>query len=347
MANELLTSADIMRGKKNFDAQNKYMTGTAEEQVTLPDGQKIKTRAGHEKELKDKFPDSKAGLRDVGNLPGQLPLNSSKGIGLSGMGAKDVLRIPGGVTKLFQLEGNSIYIFSPSDYEAITDAPAPGRAIIHNFSYAESLYRCQQVYCLESSRVFFRNISNEESIPNIVSPWVEYYHSANKKPYTTTTATSANTVVTPTGELQRSTSSAIFKKDIADISIPDYRAALKAVRPVSYRSTDATSDRTDWSWYSFIAEELGALDKRLVQMDSTEFFEDTKEDGTPFINSRELPEGEYAANGININGIVALMVHISQQMLVDIEKLEDEKTQLKRRMTNLEKRLDALEGPAA
>jgi hypothetical protein len=342
MANELLNRDDIIRGKKNFDAQNKYMTGTAEEQVTLPDGQKIKTRAGLEKEIEDKFPDSKAGLRDVGNNVGNVVEMTRYGIGNSGLGSQNTN------DELLGVQGFSEYnisgFFSVSDQAAdsYTDKPTHIRGgVLQNLSFVSGAYKMQVMYGVNGSLAFRPHLSSK---PSSSSEWSDVYHSKNPRPYATTTATSANTVVTSTGELQRSTSSKIFKHDIADIDINDYREALKAVRPVSYRSTEATSDRTDWSWYSFIAEELAAIDPRLVQMDSVEFFEDTKEDGTTFINSRELPEGEYAANGINTNGIVALMVHINQQMLADIEKLEDEKTQLKRRTTNLEKRMDAFDG---
>lgn len=347
MANELLTRDDVVRGKKNFDAQNQYMTGTAEEQVTLPDGKKVKTRAGLEKEITDKFPDSKAGLRDIGNEVGQVPVMTEFGLGSTGWGELSPSQIPSGLKILSKLTRNGNFYINNSEAASISDIPVPSRGVLINQSYDKGQILFQQ-YRIESAPfLFFRIVLNSAESTTLLQDWSTPYMPGNKKPYTTTTATSANVVVTDKGELQRSTSSAIFKKDIANIIIPDYRAALKAVRPVSYRSTDSTSDRTDWSWYSFIAEELGELDKRLVQMDSTEFFEDTKEDGTPFINSRELPEGEYAANGINTNGIVALMVHISQQMLGDIEKLEDEKTQLKRRMTGLEKRLDALDSQAA
>lgn len=343
MAKELLTRDDIVRGKKNFDAQNAYMTGTAEEQVTLPDGQKIKTRAGLEKEVKDMFPEDTVGFRVAGAHVGQVPLAQDAFLAVFGLNSNieklkletpklDCNEFAGGTRYL--LENTTDFLNAPdsghgeSYFLIETMAGASGSVTQTAFSHSKNL-----------------RLHRTKAYGGSWGEWVSM--GVTPKSYLTTTATSANTVVTTTGEIQRSTSSAIFKKDIADIHIADYRAALKAVRPVSYRSTDATSDRTDWSWYSFIAEELGALDKRLVQMDSVEFFEDTKEDGTTFINSRELPEGEYAANGINTNGIVALMVHINQQMLVDIEKLEDEKTQLKRRMTNLEKRMDAIDGPAA
>lgn len=343
MANELLTRDDIVRGKLNFDAQNQYMTGTANEQVTLPGGQKIKTRAGIEKEVKEMFPTNTVGMRASGFLQGQVPLSTES--------FKAANRR---VDYIISPEDSSEFLYSSLDVgtrvlvgAAANDAPPNTHAdtyfLVDTISMSVSnVASSQRAVGHASGVVYFRNAVSSDLV---YGPWRPT--TTNKGTYTTTTATSANVVVTSTGELQRSTSSEIFKKDIADITIPDYRAALKSVRPVSYRSTDATSDRTDWSWYSFIAEELGGLDKRLVQMDSTEFFEDTNEDGTTFINSRELPEGEYAANGINTNGIVALMVHINQQMLGDIEKLEDEKTQLKRRMTNLEKRMDALDGPAA
>lgn len=345
MANELLTREDIIRGKENFDAFDKYLDGAASEQVTLPSGKKIKTRAGHEKKFSDAHSGTGAAYPvDAGR--NSLVLYKDAGIGNTGWGAESGLSIKSG--KLASLTQAGLYTFFSGASSSITDLPSDlvnvgGTVLIIPYSESST---AQILYARSSSsspQIYMRWVSNGVAD----SSWVRSYHSSEKLIYETTTASSANMVITATGEQMRSTSSAIFKKDIADIHIDDYRAALKAVRPVSYRSTDATSDRTDWSWYSFIAEELGALDKRLVQMDSTEFFEDTKEDGTTFINSRELPEGEYAANGINTNGIVALMVHINQQMLVDIEKLEDEKTQLKRRMTNLEKRLDALEGPAA
>lgn len=339
MADKLITREDIVRGKKNFDAFDKYLDGAASEQVSLPSGKKIKTRAGVEAAIIKSFPDNSAAYKSTGTTVGSVPVLNTKGFADTGFGGA----VAPTVYSDSLVDLNQTAILKISDEQALSvGAPLPEYGKLFNMMGFTST--SSQVFFNDSNidcRMFVRNIRD-----HVASSWAEVYHSCNKKPYTTTTATSANVVVTPTGELQRSTSSAIFKKDIADISIPDYRAALKAVRPVSYRSTDSTSDRTDWSWYSFIAEEIAAIDPRLAQMDSVEFFEDTDEEGKPFINSRELPEGEYAANGINTNGIVALMVHINQQMLTDIETLESEKTQMKSRMTKLEKRLDALEQSA-
>lgn len=340
MAGELLTRADIERGKKNFDAFDQYLDGSADAKITLPSGKNIKTRAGVEKELNDKFPPTKAGMREVGSEVGNVPIINNNGVAGIGWGGTTSVSVIDTGQMLNKLMRSGIYRAQPENVESLGGATRDYCTIL-NMRYNDTSFSQISISNSSRPRAFFQT-----SISDSESGWAELYHDKNVKPYTTTTATSANVVVTATGELQRSTSSKIFKKDIEDISISDYRDALKSVRPVSYRSTDATADRTDWSWYSFIAEELAAIDKRLVQMSPTEFFEDTDEDGKSFINSRELPEGEYAANGINTNGIVALMVHINQQMLVDIETLESDKTQLKTRMTKLEKRLDALEQPA-
>lgn len=336
MANELIAREDIVRGKKNFDAFDKYLNGAANEKVTLPIGKQVKTLAGIELQILNMFPDDSAGMRKVGASRGNIPLAEQVFAACNSF-----ISTPTGVQSFNDLPLNSrakcdrTLSQSPS---STGDLYFIVETVSASISNSDALQTAQGI----TTGMLFSRIYN--SAEDTWSAWLSIGSTAIN--YRNTTAASANLVITPTGDLQRSTSSKIFKKDIADISIPDYRAALKAVRPVSYRSTDATSDRTDWSWYSFIAEEIAAIDPRLAQMDSVEFFEDTDEEGKPFINSRELPEGEYAANGINTNGIVALMVHINQQMLTDIETLESEKTQMKSRMTKLEKRLDALEQSA-
>ncbi|MGO2506327.1 MAG: tail fiber domain-containing protein [Psychrobacter alimentarius] len=333
MAGELLTRDDIERGKLNFNAFERYLNADKSASVSLPSGKQIKSLKGVEETFYGKIPTASAAYRAVGLADDQVML-----VGAFGLGRTGVTILP---------ESESIESYSKSGFyrhlAENTQKPSHGGSgdASVTMAYSSTHYSRLHSSLSEGGRLSFVTVKD-----GVSQGWRDIYHEGNKKPYNTTTATSANVVVTTTGELQRSTSSKIFKKDIEDISIPDYRAALKSVRPVSYRSTEATADRTDWSWYSFIAEELAAIDKRFVQMSPTEFFEDTDEDGKTFINSRELPEGEYAANGINTNGIVALMVHVNQQMLVDIEALESEKTQLKTRMTKLEKRLDALEQPA-
>jgi hypothetical protein len=78
-----------------------------------------------------------------------------------------------------------------------------------------------------------------------------------------TTASAANTHITTSGDLFRSTSSILYKTDVEDLNDEKTDIVYK-LRPVWYRST-CPNDRTDWSWYGLIAEEVAELEPRLVQ----------------------------------------------------------------------------------
>lgn len=77
-----------------------------------------------------------------------------------------------------------------------------------------------------------------------------------------TTASAANAFLdnANSNNLLRSTSSLRYKKDIEPIA---NAADVLSLRPVWYRST-AAADRPDWSWYGLVAEEVAAVDPRLV-----------------------------------------------------------------------------------
>jgi hypothetical protein len=81
-----------------------------------------------------------------------------------------------------------------------------------------------------------------------------------------TTASAANAVVdngsTPANELLRSTSSLRYKTDVRDLS-SEWRRVVKALRPITYRST-ASADDPSLHWYGLIAEEVSDIDPRLV-----------------------------------------------------------------------------------
>ena len=89
-----------------------------------------------------------------------------------------------------------------------------------------------------------------------------------------TTATAANVNVDSNGLLQRSTSSARYKTDIETLH-DSYADTLLNCRPVWYRST-CTSDNPDWGWWGFIAEEVAAIDPRLVHWKTFEVTYDKK-----------------------------------------------------------------------
>jgi hypothetical protein len=92
--------------------------------------------------------------------------------------------------------------------------------------------------------------------------------------YTSTTAGAANVNVDANGLLRRSTSSAKYKTDIETLQ-DSYADALLGCRPVWYRST-CENDNSSWGWWGFIAEEVAAIDPRLVQWKTVEVTYDEK-----------------------------------------------------------------------
>ena len=87
---------------------------------------------------------------------------------------------------------------------------------------------------------------------------------SNQFPNITTTASGANAFLDSgnSNRLFRSTSSIIYKKDIEDLET-SYADKILGLRSVWYRSK-CENDRSDWSYYGFIAEEVAAIDPRLV-----------------------------------------------------------------------------------
>ncbi|MCO5091548.1 DUF2793 domain-containing protein [Bosea sp. (in: a-proteobacteria)] len=79
-----------------------------------------------------------------------------------------------------------------------------------------------------------------------------------------TTAAAANAVLdSGTGNaLLRSTSSRRYKRDIQPLA-PEVADRVLALSPVRYRSA-AVRDRAEWSWYGLLAEDVAAVDPRLV-----------------------------------------------------------------------------------
>ena len=80
--------------------------------------------------------------------------------------------------------------------------------------------------------------------------------------YSATTGNAANLYVDTDGGFYRSTSSIRFKTDVETME-DSYADAVLGLRPVWYRST-AIPDRKDWSHWGLIAEEVEAIDPRLV-----------------------------------------------------------------------------------
>lgn len=81
--------------------------------------------------------------------------------------------------------------------------------------------------------------------------------------YNATTASAANVNIDSFGNIQRSTSSIRYKKDVEPIDPEAVDRIVLGARSVWYRST-CESDNQTWSWYGLIAEEVAELDPRLV-----------------------------------------------------------------------------------
>jgi hypothetical protein len=81
-----------------------------------------------------------------------------------------------------------------------------------------------------------------------------------------TTASAANAFLdsgsSPVNQLLRSTSSIRYKRDIEDLGL-EHAVRTLSVAPKYYRSRIA-NDNQNWSWYGFLAEEMAAVDPRLV-----------------------------------------------------------------------------------
>lgn len=87
---------------------------------------------------------------------------------------------------------------------------------------------------------------------------------AVKLPGIATTASAANVFLDSgtSNNLLRSTSSLVYKDNIEPIA-PEIAARILELEPIWYRSK-AAADNPEWSWYGLTAEQVAAIDPRLV-----------------------------------------------------------------------------------
>jgi len=149
--------------------------------------------------------------------------------------------------------------------------------------------------------------------------------------YSATGAASANVVVDSGGQLFRSTSSGKYKTDIEEIQ-DSYSDALLSCRPVWYRSI-CKKDNANYSWWGFIAEEVAAIDPRLVHWKTVEVTYD--ENGSAVETPCE-PEPE----GVAYDRFVPHLLNLIKRQK---EQIEAQGTAI----AALETRLTALEGGAS
>jgi hypothetical protein len=137
----------------------------------------------------------------------------------------------------------------------------------------------------------------------------------------TTTASAANAFLDSAdgNRIYRSTSSLRYKKDIEDIDQLKADAVLD-LRPVWYRSK-AADDRSDWSWYGLIAEEVAAVEPRLVHW--TYLDEDYEvEEVNGSIKKTLKPDAELVPDGVQYDRLTVLLLDVVKRQNERIETLE-------------------------
>jgi hypothetical protein len=135
----------------------------------------------------------------------------------------------------------------------------------------------------------------------------------------TTTANAANAFLnsgsTPANRIFRSTSSLRYKTEIEDIEQERFLGVLN-LRPVWYRSLSEV-DRSDWSWYGLIAEEVAEIEPRLVHWT---YSEDSYEeiDGEQKLKA----DANLIPDGVQYERVTVLLLDVVKLQQKRIEALE-------------------------
>ena len=129
--------------------------------------------------------------------------------------------------------------------------------------------------------------------------------------YNGTTTGGSAVYVESDGDLLRYTSSLKYKTDVE--TIEDARAdAILNCRPVWYRSKcdndikTEGSEKSDWGWYGFIAEEVAEIEPRLVNWATKDAV--TQENGLN--KTVERDPADYEAEGVRYDNFVPLLVNL-------------------------------------
>ena len=145
----------------------------------------------------------------------------------------------------------------------------------------------------------------------------------SQQTYSGTTTGGGPVYVESDGDLLRYTSSRKYKTDIE--TLEDARAdKILDCRPVWYRSLSENdiktpgSDKSDWGWYGFIAEEVAEIEQRLVNW-ATKDAGTNPDDG---FASVERDPSNYTAEGVRYDNFVPLLVNLVKRQKAEIESLK-------------------------
>jgi len=157
--------------------------------------------------------------------------------------------------------------------------------------------------------------------------------------YNNTTASAANVFIDAAGNFQRSTSSGDYKTDVQPIASEAVDIALQ-LQPIRYRSL-VDADNPSWSWYGLIAEDVAALDPRLVhwgyrdedyEVITTEeqrYNKETEEIEVVEVGHRQLKDGvQKRPEGVQYERVGVLTLALVQRQEQRIAALEAKVEQL-------------------
>lgn len=132
-----------------------------------------------------------------------------------------------------------------------------------------------------------------------------------------TTASAANAYLdSSTGKLQRSTSSLRYKKDVEPVDAHRIDAVMQ-LEPIWYRSK-CPGDRQDWSWYGLGAEDVAAVEPRLVHW--------TKQRDE---KGEIIPDAPLIPDGVMYERVSVLLLGVVKNQQKEIQSLKDEVAAIK------------------
>jgi hypothetical protein len=148
--------------------------------------------------------------------------------------------------------------------------------------------------------------------------------------YSATTANNANLYVDTDGGFYRSTAGSSRYKSEIETMEDEYADKVLDLRPVWFRSI-ATADRTDWSHWGLVAEEVAEIDPRLVQYgpqhetdeDGNDLYEeDARGNSQPVYKKDENGEVIQAPESVSYTRIVPHLINIIQRLEERVRNLE-------------------------
>lgn len=171
-----------------------------------------------------------------------------------------------------------------------------------------------------------------------IKTWVKAYF-----PNMGTTASAANVVLDGTGHLLRSTSSEDYKTAIEPLESWRADQLVDEAQPIWYRSL-APADDPEWSWYGLSAEQMAAIDPRLVQWsyrpsdyEETPVYQTTEGETRQVGVDRRLKEDAVKVpDGVAYERLTVMLLDVVRREKAKVAALQDA-------LAALTARLDALE----